>query len=31
MQVHLRILDTDGSVDVDSLTGAAAWASVTRV
>jgi len=31
MQVHLRILDTDGSVDVDSLTGAAPWASVTRV
>jgi arginase family enzyme len=31
MQVHLRILDTDHSVDVGSLTGAAPWASVTRV
>ena len=31
MQVHLRILDTDGSVDVDMLTSAASWASVTRV
>jgi arginase family enzyme len=31
MQVHLRILDTDGSVDTDALTSAAPWASVTRV
>ena len=31
MPVHLRILDTDSSVDADSLTNAAAWASVTRV
>src|SRR5690348_8908986 len=31
MQIHLRILDTDGSVDVDMLTAAASWASVTRV
>ncbi len=31
MQVHLRILDTDGSVDTDTLTNAAPWASVTRV
>lgn len=31
MQVHLRILDTDGSVDVQALGNAVAWASVTRV
>ena len=31
MQVHLRILDTDDSVDTDTLTSAAPWASVTRV
>lgn len=31
MPTHLRILDTDGSVDADTLAGAAAWASVTRV
>jgi arginase family enzyme len=31
MSAHLRILDTDGSVDADALTGAAAWASTTRV
>ena len=31
MQVHLRILDTDGSVDAESLARAAPWASVTRV
>lgn len=31
MRVHLRILDTDGSVDAAALTAAAPWASVTRV
>jgi arginase family enzyme len=31
MPAHLRILDTDASVDAAVLTAAAAWASVTRV
>ncbi|MGH8184579.1 MAG: hypothetical protein ACREPH_13060, partial [Rhodanobacteraceae bacterium] len=31
MNAHLRILDTDGSVDANALTAAAQWASVTRV
>ena len=31
MQPHLRILDTDGSVDVDALTGCLPWGSVKRV
>ncbi len=30
-RVHLRILDTDGSIDVDALTAATPCASVTRV
>jgi len=30
-RVHLRILDTDGSIDTKALTAAAAWASVTHV
>lgn len=29
--VHLRLLDTDGSVDADALMSATTWASVTRV
>ena len=31
MQVHLRILDTDGSVDANALSSAAPWATVTRI
>ena len=31
MPVHLRILDTDGSVDATALSAAAPWASATRV
>jgi arginase family enzyme len=31
MAVHLRILDTDGSVDAAALAAVAPWASVTRV
>jgi arginase family enzyme len=31
MSVHLRILDTDGSVDATALGAAAPWASVVRV
>ncbi len=31
MTAHLRILDTDGSVDAGALAAAAPWASVTRV
>ncbi|WHZ20210.1 MAG: Arginase [Rhodanobacteraceae bacterium] len=31
MPVHLRILDTDGSVDAAALTAAAPWASLVRV
>jgi arginase family enzyme len=31
VQVHLRILDTDGSVDAQALGNAAPWASATRV
>lgn len=31
MSAHLRILDTDGSVDDNALTRCAPWASVTRV
>jgi arginase family enzyme len=30
MRPHLRIIDTDGSVDTDTLAAAVAWASVTR-
>lgn len=31
IQAHLRILDTDGSVDATALTHAVPWASATRV
>lgn len=31
MPVHLRILDTDGSIDTDALAAVAPWASVTRL
>lgn len=31
MPVHLRLLDTDGSVDAQALCNAAPWASVTRL
>lgn len=31
MPVHLRILDTDGSIDVDALAATVPWASLTRV
>lgn len=31
MTAHLRILDTDGSVDADAMAAAAPWASTTRL
>lgn len=31
MQAHLRILDTDGSVDANALADVVPWASITRV
>src|SRR6185312_6200373 len=31
MPVHLRLLDTDGSVDATALAAAAPWSSVTRI